>query len=57
MATRLADQGEFVQKAFQMMQKLSRARHTLIPPTGYHVTGIAGSCGDWLDSFQLIVTR
>lgn len=32
-------------------------RHTLMPPTGYHVAGIAGSCGDWLDSFQLIVTR
>lgn len=38
-------------------QVLIMNRHTLMPPTGYHVAGIAGSCADWLDSFQLIVTH
>ncbi|KIW02940.1 uncharacterized protein PV09_05986 [Verruconis gallopava] len=31
--------------------------HTLIPPNGYRVMGIAGSCGQWVDSFQLIIGR
>lgn len=39
---------------------LSRAnvfRHTLIPPRGYTIGGISGSCAQWLDGFQLIITR
>ena len=32
-------------------------RHTLIPPRGYTVAGISGSCAQWLDGFSLIITR
>lgn len=32
-------------------------RHTLIPPRGYSIAGISGSCGPWLDGFALIITR
>ncbi|CAO2656090.1 Nn.00g048930.m01.CDS01 [Neocucurbitaria sp. VM-36] len=31
--------------------------HTLIPPRGYTIGGIAGSCANWLDGFSLIITR
>lgn len=31
--------------------------HTLIPPRGYTVAGISGSCAQWLDGFSLIITR
>ncbi|KAF7720113.1 Zinc metallopeptidase-like protein [Penicillium ucsense] len=29
--------------------------HTLIPPLGYKIAGIAGSSGSWVDGFSLIV--
>ncbi|KAJ6093272.1 hypothetical protein N7486_008561 [Penicillium sp. IBT 16267x] len=29
--------------------------HTLIPPLGYKIAGISGSCGSWVDGFSLIV--
>lgn len=32
-------------------------RHTLIPPRGYTIGGISGSCAQWLDGFALIITR
>jgi hypothetical protein len=32
-------------------------RHTLIPPRGYTIGGLSGSCADWLDGFALIITR
>lgn len=32
-------------------------RHTLIPPRGYSICGISGSCGPWVDGFSLIITR
>jgi hypothetical protein len=31
--------------------------HTLIPPRGYSIAGVSGSCGAWMDSFSLIITR
>lgn len=31
--------------------------HTLIPPRGYTIGGISGSCANWLDGFSLIITR
>ncbi|KAF2751810.1 zinc metallo protein-like proteinase [Sporormia fimetaria CBS 119925] len=31
--------------------------HTLIPPRGYTIGGISGSCGAWVDGFSLIITR
>lgn len=33
------------------------SRHTLIPPRGYTIGGLSGSCAQWLDGFQLIITR
>ncbi|CAI4214617.1 unnamed protein product [Parascedosporium putredinis] len=30
--------------------------HTLIPPSGYNVVGVAGSCGAWVDGLSLIVS-
>jgi hypothetical protein len=35
----------------------STSRHTLIPPRGYSIAGIYGSCGPWIDGFGLIITR
>ena len=32
-------------------------RHTLIPPRGYSIAGIYGSCGPWIDGFGLVITR
>jgi hypothetical protein len=32
-------------------------RHTLMPPPGYTIAGVAGSCGKWIDGFQLIIIR
>lgn len=31
--------------------------HTLLPPRGYSIAGVAGSCGDWVDGFGLLLTR
>ncbi|KAK3989683.1 putative peptidase family-domain-containing protein [Cladorrhinum sp. PSN332] len=31
--------------------------HTLIPPIGYNICGVTGSCGSWVDGFSVIVTR
>jgi len=31
--------------------------HTLIPPRGYTIGGLSGSCAQWLDGFSLIITR
>lgn len=30
---------------------------TLIPPRGYSIAGIHGTCGPWIDGFGLIITR
>ena len=38
-------------------RKLTSSRHTLIPPRGYSIAGVSGSCGQWLDGFSLIITR
>ncbi len=32
-------------------------RHTLIPPRGYSIAGVSGSCGQWVDGFSLIIKR
>ncbi|RWA08357.1 hypothetical protein EKO27_g6752 [Xylaria grammica] len=31
--------------------------HTLLVPNGFRICGVSGSCGDWLDSFSLLITR
>ena len=31
--------------------------HTLIPPRGYNICGVTGSCGPWIDGFSVIITR
>ncbi|KAI0409366.1 metallopeptidase [Xylaria palmicola] len=31
--------------------------HTLLVPSGFKICGVSGSCGDWLDSFSLLITR
>lgn len=31
--------------------------NTLIPPRGYTVAGISGSCAAWVDGFSMIITR
>ncbi|KAL1862983.1 hypothetical protein VTK73DRAFT_6514 [Phialemonium thermophilum] len=31
--------------------------HTLIPPRGYTICGVTGSCGPWVDGFGVIITR
>lgn len=32
-------------------------RHALIPPRGYSIAGVSGSCGAWVDGISLIITR
>ncbi|OQE28576.1 hypothetical protein PENSTE_c003G08522 [Penicillium steckii] len=29
--------------------------HTLIPPLGYKIAGVSGTCGSWVDGFSLII--
>ncbi|UKZ76095.1 hypothetical protein TrVFT333_003791 [Trichoderma virens FT-333] len=29
--------------------------HTLIPPRGYSICGVAGTCGAWLDGFSILI--
>ncbi|KAJ5020726.1 putative peptidase family-domain-containing protein [Bipolaris maydis] len=42
----------------QILTSLGRkSEHTLIPPRGYTIGGISGSCAQWLDGFSLIITR
>ncbi|KAL2263118.1 hypothetical protein VTK26DRAFT_8139 [Humicola hyalothermophila] len=31
--------------------------HTLLPPRGFNICGVTGSCGPWLDGFSVIITR
>uniref|UniRef100_A0A093XZI8 Putative zinc metalloproteinase n=1 Tax=Talaromyces marneffei PM1 TaxID=1077442 RepID=A0A093XZI8_TALMA len=31
--------------------------HALIPPRGYSIAGVSGSCGPWVDGFSLVITR
>ncbi|KAH8645649.1 putative peptidase family-domain-containing protein [Xylariales sp. PMI_506] len=31
--------------------------HTLLPPRGYTLCGVSGSCGPWVDGFSLIIAR
>ena len=37
--------------------KANLQRHTLSAPRGYSIAGISGSCGQWIDGFQIIITR
>jgi hypothetical protein len=32
-------------------------RKTLIPPRGYSIAGVTGSCADWVDGFGILITR
>lgn len=31
--------------------------HTLIPPIGYSIAGVTGSCANWVDGFGILITR
>ncbi|KAK0610463.1 putative peptidase family-domain-containing protein [Bombardia bombarda] len=31
--------------------------HTLIPPRGYNICGVTGSCAAWVDGFSVIISR
>ncbi|KAL2268120.1 hypothetical protein VTJ83DRAFT_2966 [Remersonia thermophila] len=31
--------------------------HTLIPPIGYNICGVTGSCAAWIDGFSVIITK
>ncbi|GJC77773.1 putative zinc metalloproteinase YIL108W [Colletotrichum liriopes] len=31
--------------------------HTLIPPRGYTICGVAGSCGAWVDGFSILIVK
>lgn len=32
-------------------------RHTLIPPYGYNICGVWGSCGQWIDGFSVLIRK
>jgi hypothetical protein len=32
-------------------------RHTLIPPRGYTICGVTGSCAAWVDGFSVIIVK
>lgn len=55
----LVDRGEFLAfvVASQAVLKLTCGSHTLIPPRGYSIAGIYGTCGQWVDGLGLIITR
>jgi hypothetical protein len=36
---------------------LTMSSHTMIPPRGYSIAGVTGSCGAWVDGFGIILTR
>ena len=60
MGTLLVDQGMSCVLVFLQMYRmliLLTHRHSLIPPRGYSIAGISGSCGQWVDGFSLIITR
>ena len=54
MAMQLGDRGE---SFFFFFFFFFFCRHTLIPPLGYKIAGIAGSCGAWVDGFTLIISH
>ncbi|UKZ66927.1 uncharacterized protein TrAtP1_008092 [Trichoderma atroviride] len=29
--------------------------HTLLPPRGFSICGVAGTCGAWLDGFSILI--
>ncbi|KAF9873614.1 zinc metalloproteinase [Colletotrichum karsti] len=31
--------------------------HTLIPPRGYTICGVGGSCGPWVDGFSILIVK
>ncbi|KAG4423408.1 hypothetical protein IFR04_003512 [Cadophora malorum] len=31
--------------------------HTLMPPRGYHLVGVYGSCADWVDGFGILISH
>jgi hypothetical protein len=31
--------------------------HNVIPPRGYSICGISGSCGSWVDGLSVLITR
>ena len=48
----------FIKQMPSNFQKDSdREDYTLMVPRGYYLAGIAGSCGTWVDGFQIIITR
>jgi hypothetical protein len=36
---------------------LTPSRSSLIPPRGYSIAGVTGSCGQWVDGFGILLTR
>ena len=47
-----------VSRAFEItIDSADCARHTLITPRGHSLAGVSGSCGQWIDGFQIIITR
>lgn len=58
MVIRMGGVGKSIMAAtFSRMLLTAALRHTLIPPRGYTLGGISGSCGPWVDGFSLIITR
>ncbi|KAK3950219.1 putative peptidase family-domain-containing protein [Pseudoneurospora amorphoporcata] len=31
--------------------------HTLIPPRGFNIVGVTGSCGAWVDGFSVVISK
>lgn len=48
---------DFAEHFQEIITNTIEHRHTLIPPRGYSIAGIYGSCGPWIDGFGLIITR
>lgn len=43
-----------IQSSLMLMRITS---HTMIPPRGYSICGIGGSCGPWVDGLTISVRR
>lgn len=37
--------------------RLTLGRHTVIPPRGYDVVGVAGTCGERIEGLGLIISQ
>lgn len=51
----LPSPGDIEETQHPMLTTVNSHSHTLIPPLGYKIAGVAGSSASWVDGFSLII--